>query len=173
MLFLNKVLLLPSLHSLNKLLNYNIFINPSFYFCNDIIAINHKIINNDKNIIRIWKTNSWFYIFYNDFSTRKFIGALDYKINDDHIKIEYMNINDGENSNINDFILDSNDAIELNSSLINFIKNVAKTENKNKVIVDVHNNLRIFNKYYHTDNFKITSRRCSDNPYWLEAELNL
>jgi hypothetical protein len=48
---------------------------------------------------------------------------------------------------------------------------LAKEECKDKIILDVHENLRIFFKYYYYIGFKTTNKKCTDNPFWVETEL--
>jgi hypothetical protein len=131
----------------------------------------------------MWKTKSVFDLWYDDFNTRNFVGALDYEVHPDHIKIEYMSINEPtENSRDKKYkkILDQNNDVitaeesdELRRAMLDFVKCLAKEDNKSKIVVDVHHNLRIFNKYYHTEGFNVTDRTCSDNPYWIETEYDV
>jgi hypothetical protein len=105
-----------------------------------------------------------------------FVAALDYKIHPDHVKIEYMNINDKEYRGL--FPMDKpgltdREAVKLNRALLDYSKMVAQETGKKKIIVDVHYNMRIFNNYYAKEGFQATTRKCSDNPYWVEAEYNL
>ena len=127
------------------------------------------------NIIRIWKTKSLFDYWYDDFNNcgRNFIGSFDYTIYDTYIKIDYLCINNSETKNMYDNPLDKYDTEDLIKSLINFIKIIAKKENKNKIIIDVHQSLRLYEKYYHYNGFDITTRKCIDNSFWVEAEINL
>ena len=84
-----------------------------------------------------------------------------------------MNINDDENYNINDLFLNSEESSKLTKSLVDFIKNKAVEENKTKIIIDVHSNLLLYDKYYKNNGFKVTNRKCSDNKYWVETEIIL
>ena len=103
--------------------------------------------------------------------TDNLIACLDYTINNDHIKIEYLSISDDFDINYRkNIILNDNDAIELKNSLILYIENIAKINNLNKIIIDVHNNLKYYNKYFKDNNFIITDKRCNDNPFWIETE---
>ena len=61
--------------------------------------------------------------------------------------------------------------MNLKKSLINFIKNLLIENNINKIIIDVHQNLRFYKHYYESENFVITENQCLDNPFWKEAEL--
>ena len=176
MLIYNKVILLENLKELNELLNKNekpISNNCKCIYGNKI-AIKHSLKKN-MNIIRIWKTKSLFDYWYDDFNNcgRNFIGSFDYTIYDTYIKIDYLCINNSETKNMYDNPLDKYDTEDLIKSLINFIKIIAKKENKNKIIIDVHSNLEHYNKYYSQFGFTATVRKCSDNPYWIEAEINI
>ena len=177
MLIYNKITLLTNLNELTHLLINND--NPNLYNCNciykDRIAIQHSSHEN-RNTIRIWKTKSLFDYWYNDFhyNHRNFIAALDYTIYDKHIKIDYLYINDSENKinkELYDNSLDEYETKELLYSLISFVIMIAKNKNKQKIIKDVHRNLRIYEKYYHYVSFNITNIICVDNPFWIETEL--
>ena len=176
MLISNKIILLENLEELNELLNKNE--NPISYNCKSIygnkIAIKHSLKKN-MNIIRIWRTKSLFDYWIDDFKNcgKNFIGSFDYTIYDTYIKINYLCINNSETKNMYDNPLDEYDSDDLIKSLINFIKIIAKKENKNKIIVDVHESLRLYEKYYYYNGFDITTRKSIDNPHWIEAEINL
>lgn len=179
MLFYNKVTLVPNLNALNKLLINND--NSTLYNCKciyeDRIAIQHTF-NNNNHTIRIWKTKSLFDYWYNNFHYchRNFIAALDYTIYDKYIKIDYLYINNFENKiniELYDNSLDEYESEDLLKSFIKFIKIIAKKENKDKIIIDVHKNLRIYEKYYYNNHFKITNRKSETNPFWIETELVL
>ena len=176
MIIYKKIILLQNLEELNELLNNND--NASLYNCKciygDRIAIQHYL-NKNMNIIRIWRTKSLFDYWFNDFHYchRNFIGSFDYTIHDQYIKIDHLYINNGENKNLYDNPLNQYESDDLIKSLINFIKIIAKKENKNKIIIDVHENLRLYEKYYYYNGFDITTRKCIDNPFWIEAEINL
>ena len=175
--FFQKTVLVPTLQSLYNLLHKRI---EPYKVCiyADRIAIKHHTINKDTkndyktNIIRIWKTTSFLNIWYNRFSTTDFIGALDYTIQKDFVKIDYLCVNNIDEYNVRykDCKLTDEETIELKKNLIQYIKNIAQEENKSKIIVDIHNNLRFYNKYYVDEGFVVTDRKCTDNPYWLEAE---
>ena len=172
MIFFNKVVFVPNLINLCRLLQNHSNYTLDHCIYNDRIAVKHNI-QGDYNVVRMWRTKSLFDYFYDGFTVNRFIAALDYKINDDHIKIEFLNINDDENYNINDLFLNSEESSKLTKSLVDFIKNKAVEENKTKIIIDVHSNLRLYDKYYKNNGFKVTNRKCSDNKYWVETEIIL
>jgi len=174
MRFYNKTTLLPNLDALYLLLVKGPIINPMCLFCiGRRIAIEHNQTDT-KNSIRIWKTTSIFDYWYGELSDpgSTFIASLDYTINPRHhyVKIESLFMNDDEHSNVYKNSLDSVTAQELNENLLKFVENVAKTNSISKIIIDVHSNLRIYNKYYKNNGFQLTDRKCADNPYWIETE---
>ena len=175
MILYNNTILLPNLVSLQELLNNNG--NESNYMCQgfyeDKIAIRHKVDKYGMNSIRIWKTTCLFGFWYNDFnsSQKNFIAALDYTIYENYIKIDYLSINDYDKKYMFFNPLDEDESINLMKSLINFVKIVATCQNKPTIILDVHENLRLFFKYYNDEGFRITNRKCKTNPFWLESEI--
>ena len=174
MLIYNKVILLQNLKELNELLNDNSSLYNRKCIYENRIAIK-LCLKKNTNIVRIWRTKSLFDYWFDDFEhcSKNFIGALDYTIHDTYIKIDYLCINNSEMKNMYNNPLDQYESEDLIISLINFIKIIAKKENKDKIIIDVHENLRLYEKYYYYNGFDITNRKCIKNPYWFEAEMNL
>ena len=174
----NKVTLLQNLKELNELLVLN-ELNDSLYNCKcpsiyeNRIVIQHYLKKN-VNTVRIWRTKTLF-DWFDDFTlcSKNFIGTLDYTIHDTYIKIDYLCINNSEMKNMYNNPLDEYESNDLIKSLIHFIKNTAKKENKDKIIIDVHPNLRLYEKYYYYNGFDITNRKCKNNPSWIEAEITL
>ena len=174
MMLYNKTILLPNLQALNDVLNNNG--NPNMYNCSciyaDRIAIKHHI-REKMHVIQIWKTKSLFDLWIDPYYSMNFIACIDYTIHDTYIKINHLGINDNDHRNMYNNSLDENDSEELIRNLVNFVKIVATKENKQKIILDVHENLRLFLKYYYYLGFKPTNRKCIDNPFWVETELVL
>ena len=178
----NKIVLFTCLRELNHDLKQPVFSLPNYtktlsFKCGEKIAfgISHPQ-NSDRTLIRMWYTNTYFGIWHDDFDSGKFLAALDYSVCDDHIKIDYMNLYDQEYVRYQTHYretehLNTQRAAELNHAMLDYIANQARTMKKPKVIVDVHQNLRIFDNYYKPYGFFATERRCRDNPYWVEAEL--
>jgi hypothetical protein len=178
MLVYNKTILLQNLKELNELLTND---NSSLYsktksncIYENKIAIEHYLKKN-MNIVRIWRTKALFDYWFDDFKDcgKNFIGALDYTIHSTYIKIDYLCINNSEMKNMYNNPLDEYDSEDLIKSLIHFIKMIAKKENKDKIIIDVHENLRLYNQYYYYNGFDITNRKSKDRPFWIEAEINV
>lgn len=167
--FYNKSIFAKNLVHVNNIFKTNSYTQSPMIIYGDSYIINHEN-KNKMNSIRIWKNK---FLFNYPISYNTFVGALDYKINDDHVKIEFLNLNDNESSIKEGSKLSDIEANDLKYTFLNFIKTIAKDENKDKIIVDVHSNLRIYNLDYKNFGFVVTDRKCKDNPYWLEAETSL
>ena len=128
--------------------------------------------SNSFHSIRIWKSNTLFNSWYNDNNDSSFVAAFDYQIRTNDIKIEYLSVNDDE-CHYKNKPIDLNSARILHKELLNYLKKVAKEENKQRIIVDVHENLRIYNKDYKDSGFEITGRNAKDNPFWKEIEFKI
>ena len=167
--FYNKTILLPNLSALYALFNNDYDDDDFIYSCKYIygerIACKHYR-KNGMNIIQIWKTKSLFDYWFDPCSSQNFIATIDYTIHDTFIKIDYIGIN----NRLDEYEYDMEDMIK---NMVNFVKIVATKEKKEKIIIDVHENLRIFSKYYYYNGFSITERKCRDNPFWIETELIL
>jgi hypothetical protein len=175
MILYNKTILLPNLNALYDLLNNND--DPSLYTCKciyeDRIAIKHYI-ENGKHIIQLWKTKSVFDYWFDTYNSSNFIACMTYTIHDIFIKIDYIGINDNDPPHIYiDNSLDEYDSEDVIRHLVNFVKIIATKENKLKITMDVHENLRLYMKYYYYNGFKTTDNKCKDNPFWIETELIL
>ena len=176
--------LVSSLNHVNLYLQNKPFQTPLCIY-DDRFAIGKEKLNigsitglqKELHSIRIWKTKSLFDWWVNEQTGSTFIGALDYVINDDHIKCEYLSIKDvrelGYSMYDSTISLTDEEIDELSKSFINHLKIVAEKENKDKVIIDVHRNLRIFEKHYKNEGFVVTERKSRDNPYYLEVEAEL
>lgn len=137
------------------------------YINNIAVKINN---NNDKNYysLKAWKySNS-----LNNFNDINNIFQLEYKLYDNYLKINYLSINNDYYSNyLNEHIILTNDEyITLKYAFVNYICNIALDKNKEKIIIDVHYNMKRFNHELKDIGFVITDRKCLDNSFWYEAE---
>jgi hypothetical protein len=170
MQFFKRKILLSSFADIHNLLKYNI--KKTNYFSNKI-AIKHEIIKNI-NIINIWNIIPKYNYWHEKITSKNFIININYTIGKEQIKIESFTINDktycqySENKNF----LSEDNSNEIKKSIIIFIENIAKANNKNKIIIDVHDGLEIYNKYY-KECFQLTNRRSLTSRFWLEAEKNI
>ena len=178
MLKLNKVYLLSNLSSLPDLLENNEYegLSGCYGLYEDKFAVQY-ILKNNLYTIRIWKTKVLFNYWYNDFdySGKNLIATLDYYPFDTYIKIKNLFINDGtiQINNLYNFLLDANESEDLVNTLIHYIKKIAIVFNKKKIIMDVHENCKNYEKYYYYLGFELTKRRSKANIFWLESELTL
>jgi len=62
---------------------------------------------------------------------------------------------------------------EMLDSLISYAKLQGKSNGSQKIKIDVHGNLRRYNSYIEQYGFKLTGKKCDDNPYWVEAEMSI
>jgi len=106
------------------------------------------------HVIRMWKTNMFTSLLTKDMEFANYIGGLDYRVNKDRFKLEYI----------------STDIEEVRSSLINYAENNAREHNIDKLILDAHNNLKRYNEFYKKYDFFPNSKICTDNPFWIEVE---
>ena len=161
-----KKFFVPSLVHLNTLLRQDIY-NCSPYLYGVCIVMKHKVENDKNHILRMYRNQNFWY----DESSCQFIGALDYTIQPESIKIEYININDGGNICYYENKLNQEESNELMDALVDHVKNQVIKKNKSKILLDVHNNLYMYKKYFEKHNFRLTGYKSYDNPYWLETEL--
>lgn len=164
-----KIFIYDKFKSLLISLNNNNFISELNYNQYDKIILGENN-NNNINRIRIWKSNAINDYYKNDMCSNNLLGCLDYIIYKNYIKIEFLSIKDGFENLIykKKNILNEIDSKDLNDSLIMYIEKIAKLNNIKKIIIDVHHNLKFYNKYYKSYGFELTEKVCDDNPYWIE-----
>lgn len=180
--FSKLTIFVSNLKQVNDVLKYDKIVKYDWFnnFCNEryIIRKYFDEDNDNMNILRIWKTNTVFDYWYDNFSTKNFIASLYYIKKEKEIKIDYLVVNDGDYPNFevkekSSEMLNDIESKEMVNSLIEFLKNIAKKEKKERIIIDVHKNPFIFNKYYRKLGFVVTDRICNENRNWFEAELTM
>jgi len=126
----------------------------------------------NRQFVRIYESKSFLDIWY-EFPSRKFIGAMDYIVKPDYLKIDYLAVNDYEDRDIHLYenCLEEEEAHSLISSMVEYAKQKAKEQNKPKLIMDVHSNLRLYEKYFQKYGFSVTDRKSTDNGFWIETEM--
>ena len=91
--------------------------------------------DNTYNYLRIFKSKAIINYYFNDMKAfHNLVCCLDYKINEDHIKLEYLSINNIYYNK--DLIIKDSDVIKLKIALIKYIENIAKENNLDKIIID-------------------------------------
>jgi hypothetical protein len=180
--FSKLTIFVSNLKQVNDVLKYDKTVKYDWFnnFCNERYIIRKYFDeDNDKmNILRIWKTNTVFDYWYDNYSSKNFIASLYYIKKEKEIKIDYLSVNDSDYPHFEEDkkspeMLDDIESKEIVNSLIEFLENIAKKEKKEKIIIDVHKSLYTYNKYYGTKGFVLTNRECKDNRNWFEAELKL
>jgi len=129
------------------------------------ILVQHSIIK-QLHSITIWNTNmftsemtedmnSLSYFLPNSNTKSNFIGALDYYINKDRLKLDYFKAT----------------TEQVRSGLLKYAENNAKECNINKLIIEVHgNNIEKYNEFYKKYNFYPNGKVCRPNPFFVEIE---
>jgi len=120
------------------------------------------IYNNNKyNFIRIIEDN-------------EIIACLDFIIKKDNITIEYLSIenedfhkdyyNELSGKKVNNEIKE-----KIKKILLEYVYKIAKKNNINLILLDVHSNLKKYNREYKKEGFILSNNRCLDNHYWIES----
>lgn len=136
--------------------NMNIMNNNQFCFYGNKIAIEHNQEDKLHRLI-IFKTNPFLNYWFNQ--DKKYIAVLDYFINEETVNIDYINVNDEENLSYGKEKLSRSESKELVQSMVQYVKNIANKENKSKILLDVHYNLRIYNRDFKDIGFSINKQK--------------
>jgi hypothetical protein len=143
-----------------KLKSNNIFmylIIP-FLFCTEYYIYKHYTNEPNSYVIRIWKNNLNMPVYEGSFD---YFGGIDYKITDDHLKLDFFNP------------CDSKFPPKINKNttlLINHVFKIKEEYNKNKIIIDLNESLYAYNIFWKHFNFKPLTIRSTNNPYWFKYE---
>lgn len=144
----------------------NLNTNAKFIIKTDISA------NKKHYSLRCWLSMCLFNFYTESKNNDNSIFSVDYIENDENIKIEYLEINNDfydKEYNYNKKILSDSEVLILKKAVFDYIENVAISENKNKLIIDIHNNMKRYDKELKEEGFINTNKRCIDNPFWYEA----
>lgn len=151
---------------LNTNINYN-------YNSNKKIIIKTDITSNKKSYsLRCWLSTCLFNFYTENKNYDNTIFSLDLIENDKNIKIDYLEINNDyydKEHNFNKKILSDNEVLILKKAIFDYIENFAISKNKNKIIIDIHNNMKRYDKELKEEGFVNTNNKCIDNPFWYEA----
>lgn len=174
-----KTILVSSLSCVNRYLKNQRFVTPPCIYADRFAIKKETMILGDKPkemaSIRMWRTKSLLDWWYDERSSADhYIGALDYTIEKNHIRCQYITVNDGYNAYRESLSqLTEEESKELVHSMVHYLTEVAKQENKPKIVLDVHHNLRYYKKYFEKEGFVVTERKARDNRAWVETELSL
>ena len=167
-------------NSLDNLL-YSLKNNYSFKATNDFHSTKYILKKDITSDLRSYSLQCWLstclYGYYMENKNKNnSIFSLDLIINDDNIKIEHLSINnDYYDNQYNDRtkILSNNEVSMLKNVIFDYIEDLAISKNKNKLSIDIHNNMKRFDTELKDEGFINTSNRCVDNPFWFEAVKNI
>lgn len=161
MLSLHKSILVSQLSNICSLLKKQpVKLYPCLYA--NRFVVRHET-EKEANNIRIWKTKSFMDIWYP--GNKTYLGAIDFYLKRDHLQIEYIYVNQ--------YALIEDESQELMGSMIEYAKFKARDSNKPKIILSVHENERMYNKFFKHRGFVLTERRDPQNGYWKETEYPL
>ena len=121
------------------------------------------------HVVRVWKNNNYFSIDRNSFERRKYIGALDYSVNENRFKIEFLHVFDSDNGSLNADPKYVN-AKEYIKSMISIAERKTIESKHDRIIMDTHNSLRLFNRYYKNEGFVMTNNVSTDHRAWVETQ---
>lgn len=135
-----------------------------FYFDKVVVG---EYVNNDTNVLRIWKNNATIGIDKSYTGGDRMIGALDYSVLNRKFKIEFLYVLDSDSGSFNADPKYSN-ANEYVRLMISVAEAKARELGLETITMDTHRSLRLFNRYYKNEGFIFTGRVAGDNRYWLE-----
>lgn len=166
----SRIHILSGLSNLYPFLENGTIVNDIYKYSNKIFVKHNVYV--DGHSIRIWQSNSVLDVWYDMQTSKNFIAAIDYTIEKDRVKIEYLNLNDEEMAQHNfesPPFFDDISAKNTVKSMIKYVENVARENGKSEIVIDVHRNLRIYDKFYKECGFVATDTMCKDNPFWRET----
>jgi hypothetical protein len=182
----NSILIMTNALRLNNIINNNSY-NFNFFNKNFILKNNYyNTIFSDSieyHNLRCWNSRCFLNYQLENFNENNMIFSLDFfinkeDINNTFIKIDYLYVNnDFYTIKYNEFLKKTNIILKdtetklIIKSLIYYIENIAKKENINKIIIDVHNDLERYNYELIGLGFNLNNDIiCKLNPYWIQAE---
>jgi hypothetical protein len=166
----------------------NITKTPVNYYPNLFSNINDKFIlqfninhkkNTHDNFIKCWKSKTFSNFYFEDFNdnqNKNSIYNLQFKTDNNNIKIQRLRINnDYYNNNYdtdcyewNNKIITKDEYKMVKTSIIDYLINLSKENNYKKIIINVHPNLERFNYELKDEGF-IIENKLSDNYFFKEA----
>jgi hypothetical protein len=135
---------------------------------------NGKVYNGEDIRIHELNCNGW--CGTNVFGTTRYVGGIDLwpRQKDNTMEITYSTVNDGDYAEIMQCVpLSPMTRMAIFKGLINYAKFAAKKHNLNQLQVDVHQSLRLYNKYYKQVGFTLTDQKATGNHFWIKTFLKL
>jgi hypothetical protein len=120
------------------------------------------------HVVRVWRNDNYFTIDSDRIDRRKIIGALDYSVNK-RFKVEFLYVQDNDDDGLNADPKYVN-ATEYTKAMISIAERKALESQNDRIIMDTHQSLRLFHRYYEKEGFVLTNKVASDHPAWVETE---
>jgi hypothetical protein len=166
----------------------NITNTPINYYPNYLSGINDKFIlkfdidnknNNHENFIKCCKSKTFSNFYFEDFNNNQninYIYNLQFKTDNNNIKIQRLRINNDYYNNNYDTdcyesynkIISKDEYKMIKTSIIDYLINLGKESNYKKIIINVHPNLERFDYELKDEGF-IIDNKASDNHFFKEA----
>jgi hypothetical protein len=134
------------------------------FYRNKIIVGEYKT-DSGYGVVRVWKNRQLFSV--DRFSVKDMVGALDYQVHDSIFKIEYISVIDSDNGSL-EINPKYKDAKEYTNLMINIAEKKSNALLFDKMIMDTHKSLRLFDRYYKREGFTLTGKVASDHNAWVE-----
>jgi hypothetical protein len=131
--------------------------------------IHHDEMLPPLHVLRVWKNDNYFRIDRNPLESRKSIGALEYSVNKRRFKIEFLHVFDGNKGSLNadpKYV----HAREYIKAMISIAERKAIESKHDRIIMDTHNSLRLFDRYYKNEGFVLTNKVSTDHRAWVETQ---
>jgi len=182
--------LFHSILTLSNFLKLNLIDNSyKFNFLNKKYILKNNYYNTilNDNIeyhnLKCWNSICFFDYHMENFNDNNMIFSLDFSINKEEInetfiKINYLYVNnDYYDIKYNEYfnlekrtkLLIESETKLIIKSLFSFIENIAKKENINKIIIDIHSNLERYEYELKELGFIINDKN-TENSFWIQAE---
>ena len=133
-------------------------------YLNKIIVGEYKT-SSGYGVVRVWKNGQRFGV--SPFSQNNTLGALDYQIHDTIFKIEYICVYDSD-ANSSELNPKYKDAKKYTNLMVQIAEKKSNELLFDKMIMDTHMSLRLFDTYYKNEGFSLTGNVASDNRFWVE-----
>lgn len=119
------------------------------------------------HIIRIWKNHAIAGINCSITGGERMIGAMDYSVSANKFKIDYIYVRDVDSMQY-DTPTDPTKSCEYVKLMISIAEKKARDLGFENIIMDTHQNLKLYKRYYENEGFEMTGRPASDHRSWLE-----
>lgn len=171
-------------NSLQHLLNKNTSAFK-YNYANKILL--KKSIDNNSQYIQSWQSKCLVNFYFQEFYNYNKIFTLDFKINNDILKINNLSINNDYYDKKLDLYLKYNfnhydynkyknkltdeETLQIKKFIYDYIMNYSKNNNIKKITIDIHRNFERYNLELKEEGFIPNYEiKWYSNPYWIQVE---